>query len=86
MREKFFDIRKRAFTFPTLGALAQLVCVPTTSGTGAEVTPFAVITDHRTGKKYPLADYALTPTVAIVDPVLTASMPAISPPTPASTP
>ncbi|WP_432901067.1 bifunctional acetaldehyde-CoA/alcohol dehydrogenase [Micromonospora matsumotoense] len=76
MREKFFDIRKRAFTFPTLGALARLVCIPTTSGTGAEVTPFAVITDHRTGKKYPLADYALTPTVAIVDPVLTASMPA----------
>ncbi|MGX4658249.1 bifunctional acetaldehyde-CoA/alcohol dehydrogenase [Micromonospora sp. SCSIO 07396] len=76
MREKFFDIRKRAFTFPTLGALARLVCVPTTSGTGAEVTPFVVITDHRTGKKYPLADYALTPTVAIVDPVLTASMPA----------
>ncbi|MEU8375464.1 bifunctional acetaldehyde-CoA/alcohol dehydrogenase [Micromonospora sp. NPDC048894] len=76
MREKFFDIRKRAFTFPTLGALARLVCVPTTSGTGAEVTPFAVITDHRTGKKYPLADYALTPTVAIVDSVLTASMPA----------
>ncbi|WP_255658571.1 bifunctional acetaldehyde-CoA/alcohol dehydrogenase [Actinoplanes sp. L3-i22] len=75
MREKFFDIRKRAFAFPGLGAKAQLVCVPTTSGTGAEVTPFAVITDHRTGKKYPLADYALTPTVAIVDPVLTASMP-----------
>lgn len=75
MREKFFDIRKRAFTFPSLGERARLVCVPTTSGTGAEVTPFAVITDHRTGKKYPLADYALTPTVAIVDPVLTASMP-----------
>jgi acetaldehyde dehydrogenase/alcohol dehydrogenase len=75
MREKFFDIRKRAFTFPPLGERAQLVCVPTTSGTGAEVTPFAVITDHQTGKKYPLADYALTPTVAIVDPVLTASLP-----------
>ncbi|MFI7428226.1 bifunctional acetaldehyde-CoA/alcohol dehydrogenase [Micromonospora sp. NPDC049836] len=75
LREKFFDIRKRAFTFPTLGERARLVCVPTTSGTGAEVTPFAVITDHRTGKKYPLADYALTPSVAIVDPVLTASMP-----------
>ncbi|TWG09366.1 bifunctional acetaldehyde-CoA/alcohol dehydrogenase [Actinoplanes teichomyceticus] len=75
MREKFFDIRKRAFAFPTLGEKARLVCVPTTSGTGAEVTPFAVITDHRTGKKYPLADYALTPTVAIVDPALTASMP-----------
>ncbi|SBT48719.1 bifunctional acetaldehyde-CoA/alcohol dehydrogenase [Micromonospora auratinigra] len=75
LREKFFDIRKRAFTFPTLGERARLVCVPTTSGTGAEVTPFAVITDHRNGKKYPLADYALTPSVAIVDPVLTASMP-----------
>src|SRR6185312_3636062 len=54
MREKFFDIRKRAFTFPTLGRLARLVCVPTTSGTGAEITPFAVITDTKTGKKYPL--------------------------------
>lgn len=75
MREKFFDIRKRAFAFPSLGERARLVCVPTTSGTGAEVTPFAVITDHRTGKKYPLADYALTPSVAIVDPVLTASLP-----------
>ncbi|MEV4491574.1 bifunctional acetaldehyde-CoA/alcohol dehydrogenase [Micromonospora coxensis] len=75
MREKFFDIRKRAFAFPTLGERARLVCVPTTSGTGAEVTPFAVITDHRTGKKYPLADYALTPSVAIVDPMLTASLP-----------
>jgi acetaldehyde dehydrogenase/alcohol dehydrogenase len=77
MREKFFDIRKRAFAFPALGERARLVCVPTTSGTGAEVTPFAVITDHRTGKKYPLADYALTPTVAIVDPVLTASLPKV---------
>jgi acetaldehyde dehydrogenase / alcohol dehydrogenase len=75
MREKFFDIRKRAFAFPPLGDRAQLVCIPTTSGTGAEVTPFAVITDHRTGKKYPLADYALTPSVAIVDPQLTASLP-----------
>ena len=76
LREKFFDIRKRAFRFPELGALAQLVCIPTTSGTGAEVTPFAVITDPETGMKYPLADYALTPTVAIIDPVLTAKMPA----------
>jgi acetaldehyde dehydrogenase/alcohol dehydrogenase len=76
LREKFFDIRKRAFTFPTLGTLAQLVCIPTTSGTGAEVTPFAVITDPATGTKYPLADYALTPTVAIIDPELTAGMPA----------
>ena len=76
MREKFFDVRKRAFKFPTLGKLAKLVCIPTTSGTGAEVTPFAVITDQRTGVKYPLADYALTPTVAIVDPMLTGQMPA----------
>nr|WP_258544509.1 iron-containing alcohol dehydrogenase [Micromonospora provocatoris] len=77
LREKFFDIRKRAFKFPTLGALAQLVCIPTTSGTGAEVTPFAVITDTESGKKYPLADYALTPSVAIVDPVLAADLPAV---------
>lgn len=67
-------MRKRAFTFPVLGELAQLVC-PTTSGTGAEVTPFAVISDPDAGKKYPLADYALTPSVAIIDPVLTARMP-----------
>jgi len=75
MREKFSDIRKRAFTFPSLGRLARLVCVPTTSGTGAEITPFAVITDTATGKKYPLADYALVPSVAIVDPVLAADLP-----------
>ncbi|MFC7382256.1 bifunctional acetaldehyde-CoA/alcohol dehydrogenase [Sphaerisporangium rhizosphaerae] len=75
MRQKFFDIRKRAFRFPALGGLARLVCVPTTSGTGAEVTPFAVITDTATGKKYPLADYSLTPSVAIVDPVLAADLP-----------
>ncbi|MET0695354.1 MAG: bifunctional acetaldehyde-CoA/alcohol dehydrogenase, partial [Propionibacteriaceae bacterium] len=75
MREKFLDIRKRAFAFPTLGGLARLVCIPTTSGTGAEVTPFAVITDAATGKKYPLADYALTPSVAIIDPVLVRSLP-----------
>jgi acetaldehyde dehydrogenase / alcohol dehydrogenase len=76
LREKFFDVRKRAFTFPSLGRLAQLVCIPTTSGTGAEVTPFAVITDTATGKKYPLVDYALTPAVAIIDPVLARSLPA----------
>ena len=76
LKEKFFDVRKRAFQFPKLGELAKLVCIPTTSGTGAEVTPFAVITDTETGRKYPLADYALTPTVAIIDPVLTANLPA----------
>lgn len=75
MRHKFSDIRKRAFRFPVLGARARLVCVPTTSGTGAEVTPFAVISDPATGKKYPLADYALTPSVAIIDPLLTTELP-----------
>ncbi|MEU3854420.1 bifunctional acetaldehyde-CoA/alcohol dehydrogenase [Streptomyces sp. NPDC029554] len=75
MRQKFSDIRKRAFRFPTLGSRARLVCVPTTSGTGAEVTPFAVISDPATGKKYPLADYALTPSVAIIDPLLTTALP-----------
>ena len=75
MKEKFFDVRKRAFKFPDLGELAKLVCIPTTSGTGSEMTPFAVITDEVTGVKYPLADYALLPTVAIIDPVLTSMMP-----------
>lgn len=75
MREKFFDIRKRAFKFPDLGKLARLVCIPTTSGTGSEMTPFAVITNDQTGMKYPLADYALTPSVAIIDPVLTKMQP-----------
>ncbi|WP_306336858.1 bifunctional acetaldehyde-CoA/alcohol dehydrogenase [Streptomyces sp. KL118A] len=75
-KEKFFDIRKRAFKFPGLGAKAQLVAVPTTSGTGSEVTPFAVISDPEAAQKYPLADYALTPNVAIVDPVLPMRLPA----------
>ncbi|MDT0449557.1 bifunctional acetaldehyde-CoA/alcohol dehydrogenase [Streptomyces hesseae] len=75
MRQKFSDIRKRAFRFPALGERARLVCIPTTSGTGAEVTPFAVISDPATGRKYPLADYALTPSVAIVDPLLTKDLP-----------
>ena len=70
VREKFFDIRKRAFKIPPLGKKAKLVCIPTSSGTGSEVTPFAVISDHKTGYKYPITDYALTPSVAIVDPVL----------------
>jgi acetaldehyde dehydrogenase/alcohol dehydrogenase len=76
VRQKFSDIRKRAFRFPVLGELARLVCIPTTSGTGAEVTPFAVISDPETGKKYPLADYALTPSVAIIYPTLTVDLPA----------
>ncbi|MFG1807739.1 bifunctional acetaldehyde-CoA/alcohol dehydrogenase [Streptomyces sp. NPDC049040] len=76
IRQKFTDIRKRAFRFPAPGRLARLVCIPTTSGTGAEVTPFAVISDPASGKKYPLADYALTPSVAIIDPLLTTALPA----------
>jgi acetaldehyde dehydrogenase/alcohol dehydrogenase len=70
------DIRKRAFKYPELGKKTQLVCIPTTSGTGSEVTPFAVLTDKRVNKKYPLADYSLTPTVAIVDSTLTMNLPA----------
>ena len=75
LKQKFMDIRKRAFRYPELGKKTKLVCIPTTSGTGSEVTPFAVITDNKEGKKYPLADYALTPTVAIVDPSLTLTQP-----------
>ncbi|MCB5167108.1 bifunctional acetaldehyde-CoA/alcohol dehydrogenase [Streptomyces bambusae] len=74
-KEKFFDIRKRAYRFPALGEKARLVAVPTTSGTGSEVTPFAVISDPAAAQKYPLADYALTPHVAIVDPVLPMHLP-----------
>lgn len=65
---KFMDIRKRAYHFPDLGKKCQFVAVPSTSGTGSEVTSFAVITDKVNNLKYPLADYALTPNVAIVDP------------------
>ncbi|MFC9297308.1 bifunctional acetaldehyde-CoA/alcohol dehydrogenase [Streptomyces sp. NPDC057011] len=74
-KEKFFDVRKRAYTFPSLGEKARMVAIPTTSGTGSEVTPFAVISDPAAAQKYPLADYALTPDVAIVDPVLTMGLP-----------
>ena len=74
-KQKFLDIRKRAYKLPDLGQKAQLVCIPTTSGTGSEVTPFAVITDSETGMKYPIADYALTPSVAIVDPQFTYTLP-----------
>lgn len=75
LKQKFMDIRKRAFRYPDLGKKAQLVCIPTTSGTGSEVTPFAVITDKEEHKKYPLADYSLTPTIAIIDPTFTYSLP-----------
>ncbi len=64
---RFIDIRKRVYTFPRMGEKAYFVAVPTTSGTGSEVTPFAVITDEKTGVKYPLADYELMPDMAIVD-------------------
>ncbi|MGL5979180.1 MAG: bifunctional acetaldehyde-CoA/alcohol dehydrogenase [Erysipelotrichaceae bacterium] len=77
LKQKFMDIRKRAFRYPELGKKSQLVCIPTTSGTGSEVTPFAVITDKAAGKKYPLADYSLTPTVAIIDPALTKNLPPV---------
>ena len=75
LKQKFMDIRKRAFRYPQLGKKAKLVCIPTTSGTGSEVTPFAVITDKEENKKYPLTDYSLTPTVAIIDPSFTLGLP-----------
>ncbi|ODA26131.1 bifunctional acetaldehyde-CoA/alcohol dehydrogenase [Photobacterium damselae] len=72
---RFMDIRKRIFKFPKMGQKAELVCITTTSGTGSEVTPFAVVTDDKTGAKYPLADYELTPNMAIVDANLVMNMP-----------
>ncbi|MBR3002233.1 MAG: bifunctional acetaldehyde-CoA/alcohol dehydrogenase [Clostridia bacterium] len=67
MAMRFMDIRKRVYTFPKMGEKAYFVAVPTSAGTGSEVTPFAVITDEKTGSKYPLADYELLPKMAIVD-------------------
>ena len=67
MAMRFSDIRKRVYTFPKMGEKAYFIAVPTSSGTGSEVTPFAVITDDETGVKYPLADYELLPNMAIVD-------------------
>ncbi|MCG6228162.1 bifunctional acetaldehyde-CoA/alcohol dehydrogenase [Vibrio furnissii] len=72
---RFMDIRKRIYKFPKMGQKAELVCITTTSGTGSEVTPFAVVTDDETGAKYPLADYELTPNMAIVDANLVMNMP-----------
>ena len=72
---RFLDIRKRAFKFPKMGRRAKFVAIPTTSGTGSEVTSFAVISDKRNNIKYPLADYELTPDVAIIDPQLVLSLP-----------
>lgn len=75
MKLKFMDIRKRTYKFPKLGVKTKMVAIPTTSGTGSEVTSFAVITDKVNNKKYPLADYELTPNVAIIDPDLVMSLP-----------
>ncbi|WP_297521482.1 bifunctional acetaldehyde-CoA/alcohol dehydrogenase [uncultured Clostridium sp.] len=72
---RFMDIRKRVYKFPKMGKKAMMISVPTSAGTGSEVTPFAVITDEVSGKKYPLADYELTPNMAIVDAELMMNMP-----------
>ncbi len=72
---RFMDIRKRVYAFPNMGKKAQLVCIPTTSGTGSEVTPFAIITDENTGMKWAIADYALTPSMAIIDSELAMGQP-----------
>ncbi|OPZ37303.1 MAG: Aldehyde-alcohol dehydrogenase [Tenericutes bacterium ADurb.BinA155] len=78
LKQKFMDIRKRAFKYPELGRKSKLICIPTTSGTGSEVSPFAVISDKAHNKKYPLTDYSLTPSIAIVDPEFTTNLPARS--------
>ncbi|MDY4977110.1 MAG: bifunctional acetaldehyde-CoA/alcohol dehydrogenase [Clostridia bacterium] len=67
MAMRFIDIRKRVYTFPKMGEKAYFIAIPTSAGTGSEVTPFAVITDEKTGVKYPLADYQLMPNMAIID-------------------
>lgn len=76
LKQKFMDIRKRAFKYPELGRKSKLICIPTTSGTGSEVSPFAVISDKTNNKKYPLTDYSLTPSIAIIDPEFTTNLPA----------
>ena len=75
LRLRFMDIRKRVFKFPKLGRQAKLVAIPTTSGTGSEVTSFAVVTDKVNNVKYPLADYELTPDIAIIDPNFVMTVP-----------
>ncbi len=75
MAMRFVDIRKRIYTFPKMGTKAYFIAIPTTAGTGSEVTPFAVITDETSGIKYPLADYELMPHMAIIDPDLMMSAP-----------
>lgn len=72
---RFMDIEKRIYSFPEMGTKAIMTAIPTTSGTGSEITPFAVVTDEKTGMKYPIADYALTPNIAIIDSQLVESMP-----------
>lgn len=78
MKNKFMDIRKRVYKIEDLGKKAKMVAIPTTSGTGSETTSFAVISDKKNNMKYPLADYALVPTIAIVDPELVYTLPAKS--------
>ncbi|MCQ4085906.1 bifunctional acetaldehyde-CoA/alcohol dehydrogenase [Saccharibacillus sp. JS10] len=79
LKQKFMDIRKRIYKYPRLGRKAKFVAIPTTSGTGSEVTSFAVITDKEKGNtKYPLADYELTPDVAIIDPVFVYTLPKVA--------
>ncbi|WP_066186415.1 MULTISPECIES: bifunctional acetaldehyde-CoA/alcohol dehydrogenase [Gracilibacillus] len=75
LKQKFLDIRKRVYKYPKLGKQAQFVAIPTTSGTGSEVTSFSVITDKENNIKYPLAEYELTPDVAIIDPQFVMTMP-----------
>lgn len=75
MAMDFMDIRKKIVTFPQMGSKAMLVCVPTTAGTGSEVTPFAIITDQRDGTKYPITDYELMPNMAIIDSDLMRNIP-----------
>ncbi len=75
MAMRFMDIRKRIYTFPKMGEKAYFIAVPTSAGTGSEVTPFAVITDETTSIKYPLADYELLPKMAIIDADFMMTMP-----------